>query len=254
MAELEKASGRDLDQWGRLWLETAGVNTLTPEIAVDADGTITSFAILQSAVAEQPTIRPHRLAVGFYNLNGAGKLERVHREELDVDGERTEVPALAGLGAAGPDPAQRRRPRLRQGPAGSEVPGHRHGPPEGLPPEPAPDPGVGLGLGRRARRRNPGPRLRGADPGQHRRGVRFLRDPGPAAPAGHHADLLRGRGTPGGHHRGRGRPALGPGLERAGRLRRPAAVREVLRPAGPQRRAAGHGRRAAGRLTSPWTG
>ena len=97
MVELEKASGRDLDQWGRLWLETAGVNSLKPELAVDADGTITSFAILQSAVAEQPTIRPHRLAVGFYDLTDEGTLERVHREELDVDGERTEVPELAGL-------------------------------------------------------------------------------------------------------------------------------------------------------------
>jgi aminopeptidase N len=97
MVELEKASGRDLDQWGRLWLETAGVNSLKPELAVDADGTITSFTILQSAVAEQPTIRPHRLAVGFYDLTDEGTLERVHREELDVDGERTEVPELAGL-------------------------------------------------------------------------------------------------------------------------------------------------------------
>jgi aminopeptidase N len=97
MVELEKASGRDLDQWGRLWLETAGVNSLKPELAVDADGTITSFAILQSAVAEQPTIRPHRLAVGFYDLTDEGALERVHREELDVDGERTDVPELAGL-------------------------------------------------------------------------------------------------------------------------------------------------------------
>ena len=97
MAELEKASGRDLEQWGQLWLETAGVNTLTPEISADADGTIGSFAIVQSAIESEPTLRPHRLAVGFYNLNGAGKLERVHREELDVDGERTEVPALAGL-------------------------------------------------------------------------------------------------------------------------------------------------------------
>ncbi|WP_427130992.1 aminopeptidase N [Pseudarthrobacter sp. S9] len=97
MAELEKASGRDLDQWGRLWLETAGVNTLTPELSVGGDGVISSFAILQSAIDSQPTLRPHRLAVGFYNLNGAGKLERVHREELDVDGERTLVPALAGL-------------------------------------------------------------------------------------------------------------------------------------------------------------
>lgn len=97
MVELEKASGRDLDQWGRLWLETAGVNSLKPELAVDADGTITSFTILQSAVAEQPAIRPHRLAVGFYDLTDEGTLERVHREELDVDGERTEVPELAGL-------------------------------------------------------------------------------------------------------------------------------------------------------------
>jgi aminopeptidase N len=97
MAELEKASGRDLDQWGRLWLETAGVNTLTPELEVDGSGTLTSFSIVQSAVAEWPTIRPHRLAVGFYNLTAAGKLERVHREELDVDGERTEVPGLVGL-------------------------------------------------------------------------------------------------------------------------------------------------------------
>ena len=97
MAELEKASGRDLDQWGRLWLETAGVNTLQPELTVDADGTIEDFAILQSAIAEQPTLRPHRLAVGFYDLTDEGTLERVHREELDVDGARTAVPALTGL-------------------------------------------------------------------------------------------------------------------------------------------------------------
>ena len=97
MAELEKASGRDLDQWGQLWLETAGVNTLKPELSVGDDGMISSFAILQSATEAQPTIRPHRLAVGFYNLTAAGKLERVHREELDVDGGRTEVPSLAGL-------------------------------------------------------------------------------------------------------------------------------------------------------------
>ena len=96
MVELEKASGRDLDQWGRLWLETAGVNTLSPDVAVDSTGAITAFSIVQTAVAEQPTIRPHRLAVGFYNLTD-GQLVRVHREELDVDGERTDVAALTGL-------------------------------------------------------------------------------------------------------------------------------------------------------------
>jgi len=103
LAELEVASGRDLSGWGELWLETAGVNTLRPEIETDDSGatpessaTITSFAVLQSAPADYPTIRPHRLAIGFYNLRG-GKLVREHRVELDVDGERTEVAELVGL-------------------------------------------------------------------------------------------------------------------------------------------------------------
>ncbi|MDJ0335543.1 aminopeptidase N [Salinibacterium sp. G-O1] len=97
MVELEKTSGRDLSEWTKLWLETAGVNTLRPEITTTADGTITSFAVLQEAAADYPTIRPHRLAIGFYNLN-AGKLTRDHRIEIDVDGERTDVPALVGQG------------------------------------------------------------------------------------------------------------------------------------------------------------
>jgi aminopeptidase N len=96
LAELEAASGRDLSEWGELWLETAGVNALRPSIEADASGTISSFAVLQSAVADYPTIRPHRLAIGFYNLRD-GKLVREHRVELDVDGERTDVPELVGL-------------------------------------------------------------------------------------------------------------------------------------------------------------
>lgn len=95
LVELEAASGRDLTEWSKLWLETSGVNTLRPEIETDADGAITAFAVLQSAPADYPTIRPHRLAIGFYNLVG-GKLVREHRVELDVDGERTEVAELVG--------------------------------------------------------------------------------------------------------------------------------------------------------------
>jgi aminopeptidase N len=95
LAELEITSGRDLSGWSALWLETAGVNTLTSEIETDAAGVITRFAILQSAAADYPTIRPHRLAVGYYDLV-SGKLVRTHRVELDIDGERTEVPELVG--------------------------------------------------------------------------------------------------------------------------------------------------------------
>ncbi len=96
LAELEVTSGRKLTEWSKLWLETAGVNTLRPSFETDADGNFTSFAVLQSAVADYPTIRPHRLAIGLYDLQG-DKLVRTHRVELDVDGERTEVPELVGM-------------------------------------------------------------------------------------------------------------------------------------------------------------
>ena len=96
LTELEATSGRELGSWARLWLETAGVNTLRPEIELDAHGRIVSFAVLQEAPADYPTIRPHRLAIGFYNVVD-GSLVREHRVEIDVDGERTEVPELAGL-------------------------------------------------------------------------------------------------------------------------------------------------------------
>ncbi|QDZ14029.1 aminopeptidase N [Humibacter ginsenosidimutans] len=95
LVELEATSGRELGSWSKLWLETAGVNTLRPEIVTDADGTVTAFAVLQSAHPDYPTLRPHRLAIGLYNLRG-GKLVRDGRLELDVDGERTEVPELVG--------------------------------------------------------------------------------------------------------------------------------------------------------------
>lgn len=94
LRELEAESGRDLSEWSRLWLETAGVNTLRPEIQ-EADGTITSFAILQSAISDYPYLRPHRLAVGLYENQG-GKLVRTERIELDVQGEKTAVPELVG--------------------------------------------------------------------------------------------------------------------------------------------------------------
>jgi aminopeptidase N len=95
MVELEASSGRDLTEWTRLWLETAGVNTLRPEITVDAAGTITGFTVLQTAAADYPTIRPHRLAIGFYDL-ADGALVRTHRVEIDVDGSRTDVAELVG--------------------------------------------------------------------------------------------------------------------------------------------------------------
>jgi aminopeptidase N len=95
LGHLEKTSGRDLDSWAGLWLRTAGVNTLRPLIETDADGVITRLAIRQEAPAEHPTLRPHRLAVGGYDLVD-GALRRTSKVELDVAGELTELPEFTG--------------------------------------------------------------------------------------------------------------------------------------------------------------
>ncbi|MFF3893399.1 aminopeptidase N [Streptomyces sp. NPDC001812] len=106
LGALEETSGRDLSTWSKKWLQTAGINVLRPEIETDgADGTgvITSFAIRQEApelpagAKGEATLRPHRIAVGLYDLDEAsGKLVRGDRVELDVDGELTAVPQLVG--------------------------------------------------------------------------------------------------------------------------------------------------------------
>ena len=95
LSELEVTSGRDLSGWSALWLETAGVNTLRPAVEATNDGTITSFSVVQTAPIDYPTIRPHRLAIGYYNLEGK-KLVRTERFEIDVNGEKTDVAALVG--------------------------------------------------------------------------------------------------------------------------------------------------------------
>ncbi|WP_326662205.1 aminopeptidase N [Streptomyces sp. NBC_00385] len=103
LGALEETSGRDLKTWSKAWLETAGINILRPEIETDGNGHVTSFTVLQEAPAlpagakGEPTLRPHRIAIGCYDLDAAsGKLVRTDRIELDVDGERSTVPFPAG--------------------------------------------------------------------------------------------------------------------------------------------------------------
>ncbi|MCZ2523242.1 aminopeptidase N [Streptomyces sp. HB2AG] len=102
LGALEETSGRDLKAWSKAWLETAGINVLRPRIELADDGTIASFAVLQEAPAlpegakGEPVLRPHRIAIGTYDLDGSGKLVRTDRIELDVDGASTDVPRLAG--------------------------------------------------------------------------------------------------------------------------------------------------------------
>ena len=99
LTALEAASGRELRKFAAEWLETAQVNTLRPVVEIGQTGRYSSVAILQEAPAGYPTLRTHRLAIGLYDVDG-DSLVRRDRLELDVSGERTEVPSLVGVRAA----------------------------------------------------------------------------------------------------------------------------------------------------------
>ncbi len=93
---LEASSGTDLTDWSKAWLETAGPSTLRGDFEVGADGTFTSFAVLQEAPVEHPTLRPHRIAIGLYHL-ADGVLLRSSQVKADIAGARTAIPELAGV-------------------------------------------------------------------------------------------------------------------------------------------------------------
>lgn len=98
LVELEQACGRSLTDWTQRWLQTAGVNTLRPEIVVQ-EGKYKSVTILQEPpVAPEGVdqlLRPHHIGIGLYNRVGA-QIKRDNRIEIDVDGARTDVPELVG--------------------------------------------------------------------------------------------------------------------------------------------------------------
>ncbi|MER5303719.1 aminopeptidase N [Streptomyces lasiicapitis] len=107
LSVLEETSGRDMTAWSRAWLQTAGVNSLTPQVTLNAEGRVTELAVVQEAAASAASehaapprgeLRPHRVAVGLYRRE-AGELVRYARAEVDVEGPRTTVAELAGAEA-----------------------------------------------------------------------------------------------------------------------------------------------------------
>lgn len=85
LGALEEASGRDLSHWAEQWLRTTGVSRLYPEIS-------DTFTVVQ----ESPVLRDHRVRVGLYSLID-GTVQRTHQVELDITGERTEIPEFSGV-------------------------------------------------------------------------------------------------------------------------------------------------------------
>mgnify|MGYP001398701983 CR=1 FL=1 len=95
LSALEKASGRELTGWAQEWLQTAGVNTLTPTFEVDGQGNYNRLVVNQSAHPDWPTLRRHRLGIGMYD-EVEGRLIRRTYLEVDVEGAETEVSAAVG--------------------------------------------------------------------------------------------------------------------------------------------------------------
>ncbi|AKT50441.1 aminopeptidase N [Arsenicicoccus sp. oral taxon 190] len=97
---LEAASGRDLGEWSRLWLQTAGIGTLTSELTVSAAGDAVERLVVRQAAVDamtgEPVTRPHRLVVGLYALQG-DSLVRTARLELDLVADELEVEEARGL-------------------------------------------------------------------------------------------------------------------------------------------------------------
>lgn len=100
LSELSIASGRELDSWSKIWLESSGATLLRPEIEVDANNLITKLVINQEPPSAppglDPVLRPHRLALGVYEKQGE-KLVRTKRIEVDVVGDKTVIKELEGI-------------------------------------------------------------------------------------------------------------------------------------------------------------
>lgn len=103
LGALERSSGRDLSEWGAQWLRTTGLNLLRPDFTLGPNGEFTAFEVRQGGARPgEGELRTHRLAVGIYDDGpaddqGRPTLVRTHRVELDVQGERTQVPELIGV-------------------------------------------------------------------------------------------------------------------------------------------------------------
>ena len=88
----------DLSAWSRLWLETTGVNTLTPEVTLSG-GKIEKLTILQSPARQQDgseVLRPHHVRVGLYRAESEGSLVRYRQFDLDITGATTEIAEAVG--------------------------------------------------------------------------------------------------------------------------------------------------------------
>ena len=183
LAELETTSGRDLTNWSKLWLETAGVNTLRPE---HRDGCRRRDHELRGAAGGAPGLPDHPPAPARDRLLLArGRHAEAQPPRRDRRGRRAHRGCRSWSGMTMPDLVllnddDLAYAKIRFDDASLKVAAgapERHRKPAGA------GPGVGVGVGFHPGRRDSGQRLRLAGARQHR-----LRDR--EHHAAHHAESV----------------------------------------------------------------
>ncbi len=94
LGALEESSGANLQEWAKLWLRTASVNTLSTEWETAGDR-LSAMAIRQTAPTDHPTLRPHALEVALAK-NGTGGPLRVESISAWIDGPDTPIAEARG--------------------------------------------------------------------------------------------------------------------------------------------------------------
>lgn len=96
MGALAQAAEVDLGPWQKLWLQSAGLNTVSARWECKG-GKIARFALLQSAPEEHPVLRPHRTEIGLYARRGGDPALRLESTvSAAYAGAETAVSAALG--------------------------------------------------------------------------------------------------------------------------------------------------------------
>lgn len=86
-----------LEDWAAVWLRRAQVNTLHVETRIGEDGRYSAVTVRQTAAPAHPTLRPHRIGLGLYDLRD-GVASRRRAVTVNVRAAATTpVPALTGV-------------------------------------------------------------------------------------------------------------------------------------------------------------
>jgi aminopeptidase N len=90
---LEKSSGKNLGQWKKEWLETAGLNSVKPNYEC-VNNKIQNFKLIQSAIPGNPTLRSHYTVIGFFSKGPGRDLLMNRSERVDYSGAVTKFPVF----------------------------------------------------------------------------------------------------------------------------------------------------------------